>query len=117
MNKTLIASIAAVGALAAALPAAAQSYGGRDATERLERRIERGIASGDLTRGEAGRLRAELADLRRLEWRFSRDGLSRFEARELDQRYASLESRIRFERRDYQQRGDRRGYGAGYGYR
>ena len=126
--KGLLISLGAVAVLATALPAAAQSwdrsYGGGGA---LEQRIERGIRDGSLTRREAVSLRQRLNEVQRLEWRYGRDGrISNSEARELDRRYAELERRLRFERRDDQRRGygwnDRgydgyrndRGYGGGW---
>ncbi len=119
--KALIASVAAVAALSAAMPAAAQSWGrdsdfrdfgrGRSESARLERRIEVGLRSGQLTFREAAMLRRDVAQVRDLEWRYGRDGrISAREARDLDWRYASVTQRLRFERRDPD-----RGYGYGYG--
>lgn len=120
--KALIASVAAVAALSAAMPAAAQSWGrnsdfgdfgrGRSESARLEQRIEVGLRSGQLTFREAAMLRRDVARVRDLEWRYGRDGrISANEARDLDWRYAAVSQRLRFEQRDPD-----RGYGAGYGY-
>jgi hypothetical protein len=100
--KSVILSLAAAAALvAAAAPASAQSreyLAEREA--RLEQRIDRGVARGDLTRQEARSLRGELRELDRLEDRYRRDGLNAWERRDLDARFDRLSARIRFERHD-----------------
>lgn len=119
MMKALIASVVAVAAVSTAMPAAAQGWArpgfaphnGGDAM-RIERQIEMGARNGSLTRGEVNSLRRQLQDIRQIEWRYARNGVSAREARELDRRYAELSARLRFERRDGQ---DNRGYGYGYG--
>lgn len=114
--KTIIASIAAVAALTAvASPAAAQSYGygherwdrgysGASSVnarqERIERQIERGVRSGQLTRGEAARLSAEARDIARVEARARYNGLSPRERAQLDRRLDRLEARLQYERHD-----------------
>ena len=118
--KTALATLAAVAALTTiAAPAAAQSYGadrewrrdhdgnrgGYDINARqarLDRRIDVGVRSGDLTRREAYRLRAEFQEIARLESRYRRDGLSRWERTDLDRRFDRLEAQIRYERHDRQ---------------
>lgn len=118
--KAFIASVAAVAALSAALPAAAQSWGRfapsqSSAGARLEQRIESGVRSGAITPSEARSLDSRLRSVRELEWRYGRDGyISPSEARDLDRRYAELSARIRSERMDRQR--DYRGYGYGYGH-
>lgn len=116
MMKALIASVAAVAALAAALPAAAQPWGGRGQGQsdsaRIEQRIEMGARNGALTQREVFSLRRQLQEIRQIEWRYARNGVNAREARELDRRYADLSARVRFERRDGQ---TNRGYGYGYG--
>ena len=123
--KKVILSLAAVAAVATALPAAAQGYGnggygqqgynGRGWTpievrlERAQERIQRGVQSGRLTRREAQGLRAEFRDLVQRERVYGRDGLSRREYADLDARFERLNARIRFERQDGQDRGE--GYG------
>jgi hypothetical protein len=137
MNK-LLAAAAIVASLGAALPAAAQTFGGGQdrgyngggydrgfngggydrgfngggvsPDRRIEFRIERGLRDGSLTEFEANRLGRELDQIHRLERQYSRNGVNASEARELDRRYASLEFRLRNERRDRD-----RGYGQGYG--
>lgn len=126
--KKMIASVLAVSAIAAAAPAAAQSYHGgyrggygyghdydrswQNINQRqanLDRRIDRGVRNGSLTRAEAVRLRAEFRQLAYLEARYRRTGgLSRWERQDLDRRFDRLSARIRFERNDRQDY--RRGY-------
>jgi hypothetical protein len=76
----------------------------------LERRIDRGLRTGDLTRAEAARLRNEFRRILRLEARYRANGLSGWERADLDRRFDILAPRIRWERNDPQ-------YGYGYGDR
>jgi hypothetical protein len=82
----------------------------------LDRRIDRGLADGSLTRREAIRLRAEFQQIARLEQRYrSTGGLQGWERADLDQRFDRLSAQIRLERADNQERYDRRdGRGVGY---
>lgn len=132
--KTLIAALAAVTTVTAvAAPAAAQPqpYGryddqgrydgryeqgryqpGREINQRqreLDRRIDRGVERGELTRREAGRLYEGLRDVDRLQVTYRSHGLDRAELRELDRRLDVLERQLAHSL-------DRR-YGQGYGYR
>lgn len=66
----------------------------------LDRRIDVGLRNGQLSRREAVRLRSELDQLVRLEYRFQRGGLDWRERQELDRRYDRLSAMIRYERRD-----------------
>lgn len=128
MKKTLI-SIAAVSTLAAAaVPAiaSAQPYGGgygggwQNVDQRLanlDRRIDRGVQTGALTRREAQSLRFEFRQLVRLEDRYRHNGLDRWERADLNRRFDALSARIRWERQDGQDRRYDYGYGYGYGYR
>lgn len=121
--KKIVLALTAASALAAAVPAAAQSYGGYDRNggrdwaninqrqAQLDRRIDMGVRSGQLNRSEAIRLRAEFRDIARLEHRYRANGLSRWERADLDRRFDVLSAKVRWERRD----NDR--YGYGYGYR
>jgi hypothetical protein len=107
--KKLLATAAVVSVLAAAAPAAAQSWQSiNDRQDNLDRRIDMGVRNGSLTRGEAVRLRAEFNDLVRLEARYRYNGLSRGERADLDRRFDALSQRIRYERRDNDDRGDGR---------
>ena len=122
--KTLIASLAAIAAVTAvAAPAAAQPYGqgryeqsrdwngrhnqGASINERqqtLERRIERGIRIGDISRREAYRLRGESRQIAQLESRYRVNGLSQRERSDLNRRMDRLEQQIRAERNDHDNR-------------
>nr|WP_313430152.1 hypothetical protein [Brevundimonas diminuta] len=114
MIPVLAATTAAV-AIGAALPAAAQSYrhapvyesrhdGWRSIHQRkynLDRRIDQGVRTRQLSVREASRLKNELNNLVRLERAYQRDGLSRRERMELDRRYDALSAKVRYERRDH----------------
>lgn len=60
----------------------------------LNRRIERGIASGRLTRTEVYRLRAEFQRIAYIEARYRRNGLSYQERRDLDRRFDRLDAHL-----------------------
>ncbi|WP_405041462.1 hypothetical protein [Phenylobacterium sp.] len=79
--------------------------------ERLDRRIDQGVRSGKLTRREAMRLRTDFQVIARLENRYRANGLSAWERSDLDRRFDTLSTRIRWERNDRDQ------YGDGYGQR
>ena len=110
----LAATTAAV-ALGAALPAAAQSHrhapvyesrhdGWQSINQRkynLDRRIDQGVHTRQLSVREASRLKNELNSLVRLERTYRHDGLSRRERMELDRRYDALSAKVRYERRDH----------------
>jgi len=66
----------------------------------LDRRIDQGERTRQLSRREATRLRNELNALVRLERTYMRGGLSARERFELDRRYDRLSMQIRAERRD-----------------
>lgn len=73
----------------------------------LDRRIDQGLRSGQLTRSEAARLRDDFNAIARVEVQYRRGGLSMSERADLDRRFDVLAAKINWERRD----GDRR-----YGY-
>ena len=73
----------------------------------IDRRIDVGIRNGQITRGEAIRLRAELRNIVYLESRYRRNGLSMWERSELDARLDRLAVRVRMERRDMDRYGFR----------
>jgi len=119
MKKLLIPALA-VAVASAALPAAAQSYdrhgpsrghgyeqnyGGWNAIAQrkhnLDRRIDQGVRNRQLSYREASRLKDELNSLVRLERSYMRGGLTRWERQDLDRRYDSLSSKVRYERNDY----------------
>lgn len=119
MKKLLIPALA-VAVASAALPAAAQSYGHNNGPSRgpsyeqsynnwqsvsqrkynLDRRIDQGVRSRQLSSREASRLKNELNSLVRLERQYQRGGLSRAERNELDRRYDRLSVQVRAERND-----------------
>ena len=115
MKKILISVLAVSALTAAAAPAMAapwQSINQRQA--QLDRRIDVGVRTGQLTRVEATRLRAEFRQIAQLEVRYRRtNGLQGWERNDLDRRFDILSRKIRIERHD---RDDRRGPGPGYGY-
>lgn len=74
----------------------------------LDRRIDRGVATGQITRPEAIRLRSEFRDIARLEARYRMNGISAWERGDLDRRFDILAANITLEARDSQ-------YGYGYG--
>lgn len=125
--KTLLIPALAVAVASAALPAAAQSYdrhgpsrghgyehgyeqdyrGWNSITQRkhnLDRRIDRGVENRQLSYREASRLRDELDSLVRLERHYMRGGLTRWERQDLDRRYDRLSDKVRYERRDHDDR-------------
>lgn len=123
--KKFTLMIAGLGIAAAAIPATAiaapvpqPGYGFQGGAwqninarqNRIEARINQGIRSGALTRGEAMRLRAQFRDIARLEARYraSRPGLTVAERLDLDRRFDALERSIRIQKHDRDHR-DHRG--------
>jgi hypothetical protein len=107
--KRIVASLLAIGALGVALPAAAAPWQNINQRQnQLERRIDRGVRDGTLTRFEARDLRRQFVSLERLEHRYRRNGLSNWERRDLDRRFDALSAQIRYQRHDFQARNDRR---------
>jgi hypothetical protein len=74
----------------------------------LDRRIDRGLRAGRLTRHEAENLRQEYRRIARLERRYQRGGLSSWERADLDHRFDRLATNISDEATDNQ-------WGYGYG--
>ena len=122
-TKPTLALIVAASALTLATASAAAPYPGRNdrpvamqngwqninqRQAALDRRIEMGLAHGDLTRREARRLRVEFNQIAQLESRYRVGGLSGWERADLDRRFDRLSAQIRGERHDDQ-------YGYGYG--
>jgi len=66
----------------------------------LDRRIDRGMQTRQLSRREGARLQNELNALVRLERSYMRGGLTRWERTDLDRRYDRLAMQVRAERRD-----------------
>jgi len=107
--KRFAMSLTAVAAVLAIAPAAAQAAPWQSIHEReanLDRRIDQGISSGELTRHEAHRLRSELASIDRLEahYRRSGGGLDPRERADLDRRFDQLSQQVRFQKHDDQRR-------------
>jgi hypothetical protein len=106
MRKALIALMAGGALAAAALPALAQSYdsGIAQREDNLRARIDDGVRSGDLSYGQASRLRGELREITDLDARYQDDGMSDWQVRDLDSRLSLLASRVNHEvnmSRDY----------------
>ncbi|MEA2999761.1 MAG: hypothetical protein QOK17_1594 [Sphingomonadales bacterium] len=118
--KKLLFAMSAVGALAVAAPAAAQygyqtGYNDRTAgyadvngnagidsrIAQLEARLNADISAGAISRSDERRLRAQIAGLRRLEWQYSRNGLSASERVDLQQRLRSVRDQFRMADRGY----------------
>ncbi len=130
MTKKALLSLLAASAVAIATPTLAQDYGrGHDRggygghgghgggygggynggwnggglngeQARLAQRIDRAAYNGRISRREAAGLRAQLNDYQRLEWRYRRDGLSRWEREDLQRRLYRIERDLREDRRD-----------------
>lgn len=117
-NKiTLIAAAAAASTLALTAGAAsAQSWASINQRQvNLDARIDAGVRSGELTRAEAANLRADYRAVADLEMRYRANGLSQWERQDLDRRFDSISTRIRYDRNDRDDRyGDDRWNGAGW---
>ena len=120
MFKKMMIPALVLAAASVAVPAAAQSYGPNHGPNRppvagpgynnwqsinqrqvqLDRRIDQGVRSGQLSRREATRLRSEFNSLVRLESQYRRGGLSAWERTDLDRRFDRLSAQIRVERND-----------------
>lgn len=79
-------------------------YGESGRLQELGRRIEAGARSGQLSRAEASRLRSEHTFLVQLEQNYRRNGLTNQERADLNRRFELLASKIRWERRDWENR-------------
>ena len=109
MNKLLL-SMAAVGAIAVAAPASAQSGyqngygynanagGGMGIESRiaqLDARIQAGISTGEISRTEGRTLRMQVRQLRQLERQYSYNGLTQSEREDLRERLRELREDVR----------------------
>ncbi|MCE3289849.1 MAG: hypothetical protein K0R83_1861 [Caulobacter sp.] len=110
MKKIAIAVLAVSAMAATAAPALAapwQNINQRQA--QLDRRIDMGVRSGQLTRREAANLRQEFRGIARLEARYrATGGLQAWERVDLDRRFDRLSVKIRWQANDRDHRGDRR---------
>lgn len=103
MRPLAIAIATAALVAGGALPAQAQRWTTINERQRLlDDRIDAGVASRQLNRREADRLRDEFRDIARLESRYRDNGLSAWERAELDRRFDALSRQIRDERHDRQ---------------
>jgi hypothetical protein len=104
--KRVLPALAAVGALAMALPAAAQTSADINARQAmLDARINQGLQDRTLTAPEAADLRAQFNDVANIEARYrDSDGLQPGELIDLDRRLGAIEGRIRVQRADAQVR-------------
>ncbi|WP_426037193.1 hypothetical protein [Brevundimonas sp. DC300-4] len=126
LTKKALLSLLAASAVAIATPTLAQDYGrghgdrgggygqnhgggynggwnggGLNGDQaRLAQRIDRAAYNGRISRREAQNLRWQLDEYQRLAWRYGRDGLSRWERRDLQDRLDRIERNLRDERRD-----------------
>jgi hypothetical protein len=106
MRKVLIALMAGGALVATALPALAQSYdaGIAQREQNIRARIDDGVSNGDLSYGQASRLRGELREIVDLDARYQDDGMSDWQAHDLNSRLSLLASRLNHEvnmSRDY----------------
>ena len=106
MRKALIALLAGGALATAAAPALAQMYDSSMAQreDSISARIDEGIRYGDLSPGQASRLRGELREIVDLDARYSNDGMSDWQARDIDSRLSLLDQRLNHEinmNRDY----------------
>jgi hypothetical protein len=101
MNKVLL-SMAAMGAIAVAAPAASQSWSNANGSmgienriAQLDARIQAGISTGEINRTEARDLRMQVRELRRLERQYSYNGLTQSEREDLRARLRELREDVR----------------------
>jgi hypothetical protein len=114
--KKLTVLLAGLGIATAAAPgiASAAPFGpvGPAVTQRasmIDNRIDQGLRSGALNRGEAFRLKGQLRDIVQLQYRYARDGrIDRREAADLDRRFDTLSAKVKVQKND-------RDYGRGQG--
>jgi hypothetical protein len=107
MNKNLLSLLAAFGLLVISHTASAQTATpGINATQRNERaRIHQGVASGQLTRPEAARLKAREADIRQDKRMAKADGVvTRDERQDIRKEEAHASRAIHRQKHDGQTR-------------
>ena len=99
MRKALIALVAGGALAAVALPALAQSYDVNTAQREdiIRSRIDRHADVGDLSYGEATRLRRELSQIVDLDQRYQAEGMSDWQVRDLNSRLSLLSSRVNYD--------------------
>jgi hypothetical protein len=105
MRKLLVSTLI-LSSLVGAAPAVAQNWGSRGDSrydrqiDQLIDRIHRAEARDLISRREEDRLLRQARSLDRLEDRYSRNGLTRWEAQDLQRRIANLRAQLRWERHD-----------------
>jgi hypothetical protein len=99
MRKALIALVAGGALAAVGLPALAQSYDSSLAQreDSIRSRIDRHADAGDLSYGEATRLRRELSQIVDLDQRYQDDGMADWQVRDLSSRLSLLSSRVNYD--------------------
>ncbi|MBU1378830.1 MAG: hypothetical protein KKE02_20685 [Alphaproteobacteria bacterium] len=107
--KRLALSIAVVSVVLAAAPVAASAAPWQTINQRqanLERRIDQGVRTGELSRPEAARVRDQVRDLARLEVQYRRSGgrLTPAERADLDARFDRVSQRVYAQKHDRQVR-------------
>jgi TolA-binding protein len=118
MRKLLISAVVLGAAASVSVPASAQPNRGYQQDYRgdqrgyrsddridlrineIEDRIRRAADRRVISRSEANRLLRQANQIDRLEDRYSRNGLTRWEAQDLRQRVQNLRQQLRFERQD-----------------
>lgn len=111
MKKLMISLALASSALLAAAPAAAQWHNPGSIygqLERLEFRIDRAAERGALTRPEIRQLRYQVNDIKRVAYRYGRDGVQPWEHRDLERRLDRLRYDLQRQRFDDDRRDWRR---------
>ena len=106
MRKALIALMASGALAAVAVPALAQSYdtGVAQRENSIRLRIDDSARDGDLSIGQADRLRGELREIVDLDARYQDEGMADWQLRDLNSRLSLLASRLNHEvnmSRDY----------------
>ena len=119
MRKILISALV-LGATVVSVPASAQGYRGDynrnyrsddridHQIRQIEDRIREARQNRRISRSEADRLLRRADQIDRLEDRYSRNGLTSWEVRDLRQRVQSLRAELRWDRRDGRGWDDRR---------
>lgn len=105
--KKLTILMAGLGVAIAAVPSVASAAPWQNINQRqanLYQRIDQGVRSGSLTRGEAQRLRTDFRSLNNLEGRYRSNGLSNWERTDLNRRFDALSARVRYDKHDRQNR-------------
>jgi hypothetical protein len=103
MKKTILTLAATAAALAGlAGTANAAPFGGNvnQKEAQIAQRIDQGMRSGALARGEAQNLRIRLAQIQRLEQGYRRGGLNLRERSDLDRRLDALSASVRVDKHD-----------------